>query len=320
MLFSILFLLGGFLLLIKGSDWLVDGSCSIAESAGVSQLIIGLTLVSFGTSTPELFINFISRLSGDADMTIGNIIGSSIANILLILGVSAVFRPLDLKKSTVYWEIPYAAAMAVLLYLIIAFGRTPQNPGMLELSRGEGFLFLTFFLGFLVYIFALRKKEGRPAACGYEAQSPKRLLFLITGGILGLAFGAKGVVMGGVKLAASLGAPESVIALSVIAIGSTLPEMMTSVMAAIKKRSDIAVGNIVGSNIFNVCWILGLSAAVSPLSIGGNYLKDAGVLIGASLLLAAFSFFNKKRILTRLHGIVFVSLYGLYILMLAAQI
>jgi cation:H+ antiporter len=315
MMLSILFLLGGFLFLIKGADWLVEGASSIAERAGVSQLVIGLTLVSFGTSTPELFINLISRLSGDEDMTVGNIIGSNIANILLILGVSAAFRPLTLKRSTVYWEIPFAAAMAVLLYFFSASGRLDDRSA-LQLSRIEGTILLGFFLGFLAYIFVMQKRDRRPLGDTQGSRTLKTSMIYLTGGVLGLAFGAKAVVQGGVDLATFLGVPESVIALSVIALGSTLPEMLTSVVAAMKSRSDIAVGNIVGSNIFNICWILGLSAVIRPLSMAASYLMDAAIMIGASVLLFAFVFLNRTRLLSRLQGITFLILYGVYMTML----
>jgi len=319
MMLSILILLGGFLFLIKGADWLVDGASAIAERAGVSQLIVGLTLVSFGTSVPELFINFISRLSGEDSMTVGNIIGSSIANILLILGVSSAVYPLALKKSTVSWEIPYAAVVASVLWLAIFFGGI-QSQRAFELSRIEGLILLGFFLAFLCYVFALRKKGGNfLSSTGQVIPTARKAIFLIVLGLVGLAFGANGVVHGGVQLAVFLKVPESVIALSMVAIGSTLPEMMASVMAVLRKKSDIAVGNIVGSNIFNVSWILGLSAVVSPLPIEGRYLVDAGVLTGVSLLLFLVVFFNKKSVLSRLNGIFFIFLYGVYMTILIAK-
>lgn len=319
MILSIIFLIIGFLLLLKGADWLIEGACSAAKRAGISQLIVALTLISFGTSTPELFINFASRLAGDTDITLGDILGSNIANILLILGLAACVRPLAFRNSTVIWEIPFALAMAVILFFLAKDSMTAGRE-FSGLSRADGFVLLTCFFLFLFYVYRLKKTDaGHEEGLPIYTCSNRKAIFMILAGILGLAIGAKGVVIGGMTFAEALGVRESVVALTLVAIGSSLPELVTSLVAVIKKRSDVAVGNIVGSNIFNTCWILGISAVIRPFEIPREYLFDICVVIAASLLLFATVFFGKRGVLTKANGVFFIVAYGIYLGFLAKR-
>lgn len=319
MILSIIFLIIGFLLLLKGADWLIEGACSAAKRAGISQLIVALTLISFGTSTPELFINFASRLAGDTDITLGDILGSNIANILLILGLVACVRPLAFRNSTVIWEIPFALAMAVILFFLAKDSMTAERE-FSGLSSADGFILLICFFLFLFYVYRLKKIDaGHEEGLPIHTCSNRKAIFMILAGILGLAIGAKGVVIGGMTFAEALGVRESVVALTLVAIGSSLPELVTSLVAVIKKRSDVAVGNIVGANIFNTCWILGISAVIRPLEIPGEYIFDICVVIAASLLLFGAVFFGKRGVLTKANGVFFIAAYGAYLVFLARR-
>lgn len=320
MILATCLLLLGLTLLLKGSDWLIDGSCSIAKRAGISQLIIGLTLVSFGTSLPEFFINIVSRIKGESDITLGDILGSNIANILLVLGLSAVIRPLTFKRSTMILEIPYAFAAAVVLALLLMNGQEAMAGSFHGLTRADGLVLLVLFSLFLFYVFRLQKTgivdkiEPLTHPC-----PPGRSIVMVLAGVPALALGAKWVVDGAMFIASSLGISEAVIGLTIVAVGTSLPELATSIVASIKKKSDIAVGNVVGSNIFNICWILGVSSSVSPLSIPRSYFFDVGVIIFVTALLFLSIFLGKRGVIGRWNGVFFVFLYAAYVFSLAMR-
>lgn len=309
-------LLLGFTLLLKGADWLVDGSCSIAKRAGISQLIIGLTLVAFGTSLPEFFINIASRIGGEADITIGDVLGSNIANILLVLGLAAAIRPLVFKKSTMILEIPFAFAVAVVLALLL----NDQDAGtgsFRGLTRLDGLILLALFVMFIFYTARINKAgaidEIEPLT---HPHSPGRSTLMVLAGIPSLAFGAKWTVGGATAVASTLGISEAVIGLTVVALGTSLPELATSLIASFKKRSDIAIGNVVGSNIFNICWILGMSSFVSPLPIPQTYFFDIGAIIFVTLILLFSVIFGKPGVIGRWNGVIFLFLYTAYVVSL----
>lgn len=315
---SVLFLIVvGFILLLKGADWLVDGSSSIARKLKVTQLVVGLTVVAFGTSAPELFVNIFSSINGKADIAIGNILGSNIVNILLILGISAVIYPLSLKQSTVRKEIPLSF-LAIIVFVLLANGEFVNN-SFSGLTRIDGLVLVAFFLFFLYYIFALSKEKVETFGAEIRLYSLPRSLMLIVFGLAGLLLGGKWIVGSAVAIGSILGISEAVIALTVVAVGTSLPELATSAVAAYKGRADIAVGNIVGSNIFNIFWILGISAIIRPLPFSKILFFDAGVVIFATLLLYLFMFVGKRHILERWQGIVFILLYIGYIVLLVLR-
>lgn len=310
----------GFLLLIKGADFLVEGASSIAKKFQVSDMVVGLTIVSFGTSMPELIVNVLASVNGNSEIAIGNVFGSNIANILLILGVSAIIFPLAVQKNTVLTEIPFSL-IAVLLVGFLAnaslFDTTPE----LIVSRLDGIILLFFFLLFMVYIFYIASKnkdlEENPGPKTTLTQT-KAIVWVI-GGVLALFIGGKLVVDGAVEFATYFGLSEAFIGLTVVAIGTSLPELVTSAMAARKGNSDIAVGNAVGSNIFNILWILGLSAVIRPLPFETISNLDILMIIFASVLLIFSLAIGKRGSIDRLNGLLFLLVYVAYLFFLVQR-
>jgi len=282
MLTSVLMLVLGFIILIKGADWLVEGASSIARRMRMSDLMIGLTIVSFGTSAPELLVNIIASVRDSADIAIGNIVGSNISNTLLILGITAMVAPLTVHRSTVIKEIPFGLLAAATLFIMandmIVDGYTHS-----ELSRSDGLAFLGFFIIFIYYTFGIKTPNHQHRT--KEKKSVWLAFFLFCIGLIGLAIGGKLVVDGAITIAMSLGMSESLVGLTIVALGTSLPELAASVMAAYRGRADIAVGNIIGSNIFNIFWILGISAIIKPLPFQPAINLDLSVVFLSSLLL-----------------------------------
>lgn len=314
MIIYILFIIG-FVLLIKGADWLVAGSASIAKKYNVSDLVIGLTIVSMGTSMPELIVNILASTSGASEIAIGNVIGSNIANVLLILGVAAIIFPLTIKESTVFSEIPYS----IIALLLVAFAANAPifNPDYeLLISRLDGIIFLFFFGLFMVYIVKLAR-EGR---ADMVEDAPEEILpmgksvVLILLGVGGLFLGGKWVVDGASAIAIQFGLSDKMIGLTVVAIGTSLPELVTSAMAAYKKNTDIAVANVIGSNIFNLLWVLGVSAVISPMTYLPAINVDIVVLIVATFLII-FSLMTgrAKNQIGKPTGIFFLAAYVGYL-------
>ncbi|MBN1973409.1 MAG: calcium/sodium antiporter [Sedimentisphaerales bacterium] len=313
-------LIVGFALLIKGADFLVKGASSIARIFKVSDLIVGLTIVAFGTSMPELVVNIFASSKGNSDIAIGNIVGSNIFNILIILGISSVIFPLVVTKRTVWIEIPLTLFAALILGLL-ANDYIFTKSGFRGLTRIDGLILLFIFAGFLYYVFLIaRKKEKSPDTTSEDAQFTltKSILFVAIG-FAGLFIGAKFVVDNAIVLAAKLGVSQSLIALTIVAAGTSLPELATSAIAAYKKNSDIAVGNIVGSNIFNIFFILGISASIKPISLQPKSNIDIGVAVLASLILFIVMFSGKKHILDRWEGVIFLLIYVIYTVFLIMQ-
>jgi len=316
MLIYILFILG-FILLIKGADFLVAGASAIARRFNVSDLVIGLTVVAFGTSTPELFVNIVASARGNSEIAIGNVLGSNIANILLILGISAAIYPLSVSKGTVWKEIPFSL-LAVIILGLMANDRGIDAADISRLTRIDGLVLLAFFSIFLYYSFGIAKAiEGLTDHVPAKAQGIAKSFLLILAGLIGLTLGAKWIVDGAVSFAKSLGMSESLVGLTIVAVGTSLPELATSAMAAYKKNAEIAVGNVVGSNIFNIFFVLGVSATIRPLPFQAGSNVDIGVVIASSLFLFLFIFTGKTRSLDRWEGILFLLLYAGYIAFLA---
>lgn len=331
-LIPILLIIIGFALLIKGADWLVEGASSIARRLKVSDLVIGLTIVSFGTSAPELVVNIFASLKGNADIAIGNIVGSNIANTLLILGAAAAIAPMVIQKSTVFKEIPFCLLASLMLFLM-ANDAIIDGYNISELGRGDGFVFIGFFIIFLYYTFGIRKTSVDDGGEEFTKETRSVLLsiLMVLFGLIGLVIGGELTVRGAVEIATSLGVSESLIGLTIIAIGTSLPELVTSVIAALKHKPDIAIGNIVGSNIFNILWILGVSALIRPLPFLPAINTDLLIMIGTVLVLFLFIqtghihqrlFFWRykgERMLARWEGLIMLSLYFVYIGTLIAR-
>lgn len=312
MFISILILIVGFALLIGGGHYLVEGASSIARKFKVSPLMIGLTVVAFGTSAPELVVNIVAGLNGSSDLAIGNILGSNLSNLLLILGIAALIYPLKVGSGTVWKEIPLSILAALVLFFI-ANDRLIAGTGELPfISRGDGLVLLSFFVIFIYYTFGIAKVEGKDGEKVKVIPHWKSALYIGLG-MVGLAFGGHLVVGEAVNIARVLGMSETVIGLTIVAIGTSLPELVTSVTAALKKENDIAIGNIIGSNIFNLLWILGLTSVITPIRFNESNNFDLILIIAASALLLIFMFNGKKHHLERWQGALFVAIYASYI-------
>lgn len=311
MFMAIVLIFIGLYILIKGADYLVIGSASIAKRFGVSSLVIGLTVVAFGTSLPELTVSLFASLRGNADITLGNVIGSNIANILLILGITSTLSILPVQHSTAWKEIPFSLLAILAVWLLgadIFFGQGDKN----IISQSDGVILLLFFVIFLYYVASISKQEENDDT-GIKKYSNWMSLLYILVGLTGLIFGGKIFVDGAVKIAQIFGMSERVIGLTVVAIGTSLPELVTSIVAARKGQNDIAVGNIIGSNIFNIFWILGLSATISPIVVQKNSFNDIFMCISATIVLFLALFIGKKNKLERWQWLLFVILYTGYI-------
>lgn len=326
MLLDLILIIIGLAILIGGAETMVRGAASLALKLRISPLVIGLTVVSFGTSAPELIVNIYAALDGAPDLAIGNVIGSNLANILLVLGVSAIIIPLTVKSSTVWKEIPFALLGAVLLFLIA--NDVLFNDGSVNIiSRTEGMALLAIMLIFFHYVFGVAKKDqARPKhkiesqSNGIHKYSISLSLFMTIVGVVGLVIGGRLLVDNSVDIAKSAGLSEALIGITIIGIGTSLPELATSVVAALKRQTDLAIGNIIGSNIFNVFWIIGLTATIAPIPYNTVLNPDAILVIIATLLLFAFMFFGKKRHqLERWEGGVFLAIYISYLVYLALR-
>jgi cation:H+ antiporter len=313
----ILFVIGLFIL-IKGADFLVDGSSSLAKRFNIPSIIIGLTIVAFGTSFPELVVNILASLSGNSEMSFGNIVGSNIANILLILGATLLITKIKVKSPTVWKEIPFSLLAGVILLI---FSSTFFLDGIHfdYIYRFEGLILLIFFALFLYYVFksTIRSKSFKEESdIEIKELTTKKIVLYILIGVIGLYIGGTLTVDGAIFIARFFGLSEYLISLTVIAIGTSLPELITSINAARKKDVDLAVGNVVGSNIFNIFWVIGISAIINPIKIPLFGVSDLIVLLSTTLILFLFLFSNKLRELRRWHGIFFLIFYLAYLIYL----
>ncbi len=309
---SLLLLILGFALLIKGADLLVDGASSFAKRFGVSDLMIGLTVVAFGTSAPEFVVTLKSAVDGNTGIAIGNILGSNIANILLILGIASIIRPLAVQRMTTYKEIPFSLLAATMLFVLV---NDPYLNGgaAAMLSRADGLVFIGFFVIFLYYVFGIAKTDGGGTDEAVKRYSKGKSALLVALGLAGLVIGGGWVVASAVKLASLLGMSEAVIGLTVVAVGTSLPELFTSVVAAYKGKVDIAIGNVIGSNIFNIFWILGSVSVFVPLPFDLSSNVDVIEVLVSTALLFVWMFIGRKHVLQRWQGVVFIVLYISYV-------
>jgi len=320
MLEYILFVVGIFLL-IKGADYLVNGSSSLAKKFKVPTLIIGLTVVAFGTSMPELVVNIIAALKGSGSIAFGNIVGSNIANILLILGITSTITRMKVKRSTIWKEIPFSFLAAIILFV---FSSTAVLDRLVlnSIFRFEGILLLLFFAIFLYYIFESTKKsktQMEDKKLEIKKLSTLKIFLYIFGGLIALYFGGKWTVEGAIVLARLIGMSEYFISLTIVSVGTSLPELITSIIAALKNDVDLAVGNVVGSNIFNIFLILGISSLITPILIPTFAVIDLVILLIITFFLFLFMFIGKKHELERWQGITFVLMYIVYIIYLVLR-
>jgi len=310
-LITIILLIIGLVILIGGADALVRGASSVSKKFGVPAIVIGLTIVSFGTSAPELVINLLSAVSGSPDLAIGNILGSNIANILLILGICAMVAELDVQKGTTWKEIPFAG-LAVLVLAIMANDILLDGATQNILTRTDGLVMLGFFGIFMYYTFELFKNGKEKENDDIKVYSTWTSAGFIILGMIGLVAGGQLLVTQAVKLATLAGMSEMLIGLTVIAVGTSLPELATSVVAVMKRQTDVAIGNVVGSNIFNIFWILGLTSTITPLNIGEYARQDIIINLVLMVVLFTFIFIGKKHKLQRWQGLMFVLIYVIY--------
>ncbi len=323
MLVDILLFLLGIVLIIAGANYLTEGASTLARRMGLSPLVVGLTIVAFGTSAPELIVSLMSALKGNADIAMGNVIGSNIFNILAIGGVTAVVAPITITKSTIRREIPLMLLSFLVLFFLSYDTIFAGTVGTTEniLSRGEGLTLLGFFLIFLTYTFAIAKDAPDDP---HADHTPIRtyplwlLILFIVGGLVALVYGGDLFVSSASSIARTFGMSESFIGLTIVAAGTSLPELATSVAAALKKQPEIAVGNIVGSNIFNIFLILGVSSTITPIRISGVTALDFLVMIAAGLMLCSFAVLFGQRIIKRGEGAIlalgFIA-YTIYLIM-----
>jgi cation:H+ antiporter len=305
-------LLLGLAALLFGADLLVKGAESTAIRAGVSPLVIGLTVVSFGTSLPELVVTLVSGIQHKPDLAVANVIGSNIANVLLVLGIAAMIRPLPVRDATVVSEIPFSLSAALLVGFLANAALFAPYPE-LTISRLDGFILLFFFLLFMMYVYKVSSGDGTDAG-----PSPRELTLPRTGtylilGLIALYFGGGWVVGGATGLAAAWGVDDALIGLTVIAVGTSSPEIFTSAVAAYRNQADLAIGNAVGSNIFNLLLVLGSTAAIAELPFEVLSNTDLAMVIAASALLILALAASRTNTVRRSHGAVFVVLYGLYV-------
>ena len=302
----------GIYLLIKSADFIVDSSSSIAKKFGVSSLVIGLTVVAFGTSLPELVVNLFAAINGSGAVSFGNIIGSNIANVLLILGITAVIGGIIVKKETVWKEVPFALLAAFALFALSV--KTFFGEGSKSLGIFEGSILLALFATFMVYVFMSSRKERKSGAFVEDVEAYNKWVYVkLILGLIGIYFGGLWVVDGAVAIAGQLGLSEFLISATIIALGTSLPEMVVCVVAALKKNVDLAVGNVVGSNIFNILWVFGFIPFIRPITIPKGIGFDLAVMFFATLALFVVMFTGKRHEMTKRDGWMFILLYVLYI-------
>lgn len=309
---DILLLVGGLLLVLLGANGLTDGAASVAKHFNIPGIVIGLTIVAFGTSAPELTVSVSSALKGNADISIGNVVGSNIFNVLMIVGCTALFAPIVVTRNTLIKEIPLCILSSIVA-LIIGNDVFLDKGGENVISTTDGLILLCFFAIFLSYTFAIATGGNQQGEEDEIKQLSvwKSVLYIVVG-LVGLICGGSLFVDGASGIARSLGVSESVIGLTLVAGGTSLPELATSVVAALKKNPEIAIGNVIGSNLFNVFFVLGCSASITPLHMGGIRSLDLFVLLGASVLLWLFGVFFGKRTITRVEGSILIICYVAY--------
>ncbi len=304
---AVVMLVLGFVMLIKGADVFVDGASKAAAKMKIPLIVIGLTIVAFGTSAPEAAISINSALQGNAGISVGNVIGSNILNVLIILGISALFAPLPIKKTTFRYELPFVIAITVILLLLGAIGSS--------IGKLDSIIMLVIFAGFFAYLIMLSKKDGGSGddvPMLTEKDTVPKMILLIILGLAAIVLGSDFTVTGATAVAKALNVDDRIIGLTIVAFGTSLPELVTSVTAARKNQTDIAIGNIIGSNIFNILFVVGLAGIVSPspIAFAQSFIIDGIVAAAAAILL--FLLVAKNRKLSKVGGIIMLACYAVY--------
>ena len=307
MLYKVLLMIIGFVFLIKGADFVVKAASSIAKKFHLSEMIIGIVIVGIGTSLPEIIVTIQSTLAGKQDIIIGNSIGSCICNLLLVIGIASICSPLKLDDKILKIHLPMSAVTILALIAFCNFGSETY-----KVTRVEASMLLILALGYVFYTVYEGKKEMIKSEVEEENGIFSILLYLILG-VIGLKFGADFVISGAVAIAELLGVGESIISMTVVALGTSLPEIVTCVIATLKKESDLAIGNVIGSNIFNICLLQGLGGLIKPINYDVEFNRSLIFLLMITLYLLVFDAFRNARKISRNHGVVFVLLFCLYI-------
>ncbi len=327
MLLSIVYLIAGLALILVGANILTDGSAALARRIGISDLIVGLTVVAFGTSTPELVISVLSAARDTAGLAVGNVVGSNIFNILVIVGITAIVRPISVGRDIMSTEIPLVILSSLLL-IVMANGPLLDGAPTSVITRVDGIILLIFFILFMRE--TLVRSRRRPAPAPEAASGPtanpaanemplaKSLVFIVLG-LAGLIIGGDRFVAGASDIARGMGVSDAVIGLTIVAVGTSLPELAASVAAALKGNSDMALGNVIGSNVFNIFLVLGAAATVRPLPLGDVTAVDLGTLMGASLLFWICGWLVGRRTVTRGEGVMLTALYVAYMVWLVTH-
>jgi cation:H+ antiporter len=318
MLLNFVLLFAGFVVLIYGANFLVNGASSLAKRFNISELAIGLTVVAFGTSTPELIVSAISSVQGHNEVAFGNVIGSNIFNLYMILGAAGVIYPIVVQSSTVWKEIPYSLLAAIMLF-VLANDTLLFNHAENVLSRLDGLILLVFFAAFIWYVFVSIESDPSAGESPIKIYGLPRTLMMIVAGLAGLILGGKLVVDNAIEIAQSFGVSEKLIGLTIVAAGTSLPELATSVVAALKNRSDIAIGNVVGSNIFNIFLILSICSLIQPIPYSPAMNQDILVVITGTALLFIAMFAGKSRKLDRWEAAILLLAYMVYVAYLIRQ-
>jgi cation:H+ antiporter len=312
-------LLAGFFLLIKGANYLVDGASSIGKHLKLKPLIIGLTVLAFSTSLPELMINTISSIGGSSELGLGNIIGSNVANILIILGICAFFMTLKVKYIVVKKGIPFTLFSVLLLLALVNDSLFSNGPNLL--SRIDGIIFLVFFLIFIGYIYVISKKDKAKILPEElkEKLSKRKTALMLMGGIVALFLGGELVVTSATEIALNLGLSEFLVSATLLAVGTSLPELVVSLIALFKKKLDFVVGNIIGSNIFNTFLVLGVSSIIKPIPFNPIYNFDLVFLLATTTILLTFMYAGKKQKLEKWNSFILIGMYLFYLIFLFAR-
>lgn len=307
MTLQIIMLLAGLALILFGANWLVDGSSSIAKRFGISEFVIGLTIVGIGTSSPEMVVSFMSSLQGKADMAIGNIVGSNIFNTLMILGITALVAPIAITKNNIKRDIPLNIVVTVLL-IILGMNFTLFGKGQDQISRLDGALLLAVFACYLWTSFKSDQGDASKEGEGIKEYKTGLSVIMIAAGLAGLIFGGRLFVNSATELAKMFGVSDKFIAITVMAAGTSMPELATCVVAALKGRGQLALGNVLGSNISNILLILGGASLIAPLSFNGMTPVDLGLVLISAIIIFASAFMFKKREIDRYEGVIFLLL------------
>lgn len=305
LLIQILLLAAGFVLLVKGADWFVEGAASIADKFGIPQIVIGLTIVAMGTSAPEAAVSISAALKGSAEITIGNVVGSNILNILIILGLTSVIRTIAVQRTTIHYELPMVIGITVLLAVLGLHDHV--------VSRLEGVLLMGCMVVYMLYLLRLAKRgvvENEELEAYAEKAPMGKLIFLVIVGVVAIVWGSDIAVNAATAIARIFGLSERIIGLTIVALGTSLPELVTSVTAAMKGNSDIAVGNIVGSNLFNIMFVVGITALITPVVYSASFLVDSVVVVASAVLLLLCVLPQAR--LGRKSGLLMLLCYGAY--------